>query len=87
MGFTLIYIFLNKTIFSLVKLSKLNKLIIGLKMSASEQFTQEEIRLKQDRERQAYWRRWGCYLSDRSWGTVREDYSKDGSAWEYFDFE
>ncbi len=56
-------------------------------MSASEQFTQEEIRLKQDRERQAYWRRWGCYLSDRSWGTVREDYSKDGSAWEYFDFE
>ncbi|AFZ34473.1 hypothetical protein Sta7437_0888 [Stanieria cyanosphaera PCC 7437] len=56
-------------------------------MSTSEQLTQEEIRLKQDRERQAYWRRWGCYLSDRSWGTVREDYSKDGSAWEYFDFE
>jgi hypothetical protein len=56
-------------------------------MSVSEQFTQEEIRLKQDRERQAYWRRWGCYLSDRQWGTVREDYSKDGSAWEYFNFD
>jgi len=30
------------------------------------------------------WRRWGPYLSDRQWGTVREDYSEDGSAWEYF---
>jgi Glycosyl hydrolase family 63 C-terminal domain len=32
----------------------------------------------------AAWRRWGPYLSDRQWGTVREDYSADGSAWEYF---
>ncbi|WP_107671113.1 glucosidase [Cyanothece sp. BG0011] len=56
-------------------------------MSSSKQLTQEEIRLKEDRERQAYWRRWGCYLSDRQWGTVREDYSKDGSAWDYFSFE
>jgi hypothetical protein len=30
------------------------------------------------------WRRWGPYLSDRQWGTVREDYSHDGSAWEHF---
>ena len=30
------------------------------------------------------WRRWGPYLSERQWGTVREDYSADGSAWEYF---
>ena len=29
------------------------------------------------------WRRWGAYLSERQWGTVREDYSPDGSAWEY----
>ena len=29
------------------------------------------------------WRRWGPYLSDRQWGTVREDYSPDGTAWEY----
>src|ERR1700710_1041629 len=30
------------------------------------------------------WRRWGPYLSDRQWGTVREDYSADGAAWDYF---
>lgn len=30
------------------------------------------------------WKKWGPYVSDRQWGTVREDYSKDGSAWEYF---
>jgi hypothetical protein len=29
------------------------------------------------------WRRWGCYVGDRSWGTVREDYSADGDAWGY----
>ena len=56
-------------------------------MSESPKLTQEEIRLKEDRERSAYWRRWGCYLSDRQWGTVREDYSPDGSAWEHFTFE
>ena len=32
----------------------------------------------------AHWNRWGPYLSDRQWGTVREDYSSDGSAWDYF---
>src|SRR5215210_5879718 len=30
------------------------------------------------------WRRWGCYVSERSWGTVREDYSATGDAWDYF---
>ena len=30
------------------------------------------------------WRRWGPYLSERQWGTVREDYSADGDAWDYF---
>ncbi len=34
-----------------------------------------------------HWRRWGPYLSDRQWGTVREDYSADGNAWDYFPFE
>ncbi|MCW3059866.1 MAG: uncharacterized protein JWQ02_1687 [Capsulimonas sp.] len=43
----------------------------------------EEIRLAQSRERTAHWKRWGPYLSDRAWGTVREDYSTDGSAWDY----
>ncbi len=33
------------------------------------------------------WKRWGLYVSDRSWGTVREDYSKDGNAWSYFPFQ
>jgi hypothetical protein len=46
--------------------------------------TAEEERLLQDRDRTAYWKRWGSYLSDRQWGTVREDYSKTGEAWEYF---
>ena len=35
------------------------------------------------RERTAHWKRWGPYVSERQWGTVREDYSRDGSAWEY----
>ncbi len=56
-------------------------------MSQTPKLTQEEIRLQQDRERKAYWRRWGCYLSNRQWGTVREDYSADGSAWDDFTFE
>src|ERR1035438_1478337 len=37
--------------------------------------------------RTAHWRRWGPYLSDRQWGTVREDYSPNGAAWDYFPFE
>jgi len=37
--------------------------------------------------REQHWRRWGPYLSERAWGTVREDYSPDGTAWEYFPFE
>src|SRR6478735_3317173 len=44
----------------------------------------EEIRLNEDRERSKYWKRWGPYLSERAWGTVREDYSADGAAWDYF---
>ncbi len=46
--------------------------------------TPEKLRLQQDRERTAYWKRWGPYVSERQWGTVREDYSRDGAAWEYF---
>ncbi len=45
--------------------------------------TREEQRLLESHKRSRYWRRWGAYLSDREWGTVREDYSADGSAWEY----
>src|SRR3989441_815589 len=46
--------------------------------------TQEEQRLEAARERTAHWKRWGPYLAERQWGTVREDYSADGTAWEYF---
>ncbi|NJN00977.1 MAG: glucosidase [Leptolyngbyaceae cyanobacterium RM1_1_2] len=46
--------------------------------------TAEELRLQQNQERTAYWKRWGPYLSERQWGTVREDYSPYGSAWDYF---
>src|SRR5271163_3111445 len=45
---------------------------------------QEHIRLDQARTSQIPWRRWGPYLSERQWGTVREDYSDDGNAWDYF---
>jgi len=46
--------------------------------------TQEERRLQDARERTDHWRRWGPYLADRQWGTVREDYSPHGTAWDYF---
>ncbi len=46
--------------------------------------TAEEKRLEEARERTAHWRRWGPYLTERQWGTVREDYSPYGNAWEYF---
>jgi hypothetical protein len=44
----------------------------------------EKKRLQESKERTKHWKRWGPYLSERAWGTVREDYSKDGSAWDYF---
>jgi len=49
--------------------------------------TAEEMRLAEARHRMAHWRRWGPYLSERAWGTVREDYSADGEAWQYFPHE
>jgi hypothetical protein len=49
--------------------------------------TQEETRLEESRERRVHWKRWGPYLSERQWGTVREDYSPYGSAWDYFPHE
>ena len=50
----------------------------------SIQETAEGKRLAEDRDKKKYWKRWGSYLSDRQWGTVREDYSDNGTAWEYF---
>ena len=44
----------------------------------------EETRLKEDRERTKYWKKWGPYVAERQWATVREDYSEDGDAWSHF---
>src|SRR5262249_29487314 len=46
--------------------------------------TREHVRLEEDRRRLRYWKRWGPYLSERAWGSVREDYSAYGTAWDYF---
>ncbi|HKY43965.1 MAG TPA: hypothetical protein VJM50_12810, partial [Pyrinomonadaceae bacterium] len=46
--------------------------------------TAEEKRLEEARQRAKHWKRWGPYLSERAWGTVREDYSEYGTAWDYF---
>jgi Mannosylglycerate hydrolase MGH1-like glycoside hydrolase domain len=46
--------------------------------------TNEEIRLRESDQRKKHWKRWGPYLSERAWGTVREDYSATGEAWDYF---
>ncbi len=46
--------------------------------------TAEHARLEQDTNREVYWKRWGPYLADRQWGTVREDYSANGDAWNAF---
>jgi Mannosylglycerate hydrolase MGH1-like glycoside hydrolase domain len=51
-------------------------------MAASN--SEETRRLQEAREQQLPWRRWGPYLSERQWGTVREDYSESGDAWNYF---
>jgi hypothetical protein len=46
--------------------------------------TAEDRRLEEARTRKKHWKRWGPYLSERQWGTVREDYSPNGTAWEFF---
>ena len=49
--------------------------------------TNEQKRLNAAREAGVPWKKWGPYLSERQWGTVREDYSQDGNAWNYFTHE
>jgi hypothetical protein len=46
--------------------------------------TKEAERLEEDARRERNWKRWGPYLAERQWGTVREDYSADGTCWDYF---
>src|SRR5712691_873169 len=49
--------------------------------------TAEAARLEESTSRSVHWKRWGPYLSERQWGTVREDYSEFGTAWDYFPHE
>ena len=53
----------------------------------SQPLDPERQRLSSDRERLHNWKRWGPYLSERQWGTVREDYSEDGNCWGFFPHE
>jgi len=46
--------------------------------------TPEQVRLGEERNQKARWKKWGPYVSERQWGTVREDYSPSGDAWNYF---
>ena len=53
----------------------------------SRDLTAEEIRLGEDSRRERFWKLWGTYLSERQWGTVREDYSADSDVWNSFSFD
>ncbi|MGO9066109.1 MAG: MGH1-like glycoside hydrolase domain-containing protein, partial [Myxococcaceae bacterium] len=57
------------------------------RLGPSSGSTAEHQRLEQSRARTRHWKRWGPYLSERSWGTVREDYSPGGTAWDDFPHE
>ncbi|TKY89593.1 hypothetical protein EX895_001378 [Sporisorium graminicola] len=54
---------------------------------ASHWMSKEDQRLQEDGEKKRHWKRWGPYLSERQWGTVREDYSANGDAWSHFPHE
>ena len=56
-------------------------------MTSATDATREGRRLSSSSSDDSAWRRWGPYVSARQWGTVREDYSPDGSAWEFFPFD
>jgi len=53
----------------------------------SDHLTPEHLRLEEDARRAKNWKRWGPYVSERQWGTVREDYSPNGDAWNYLPHE
>ena len=64
--------------------SKITSLSAREEHSAEQRETREQRRLNDARESGIPWKKWGPYLSERQWGTVREDYSQDGNAWNYF---
>jgi hypothetical protein len=53
-------------------------------MNSQSSLIAEAIRLSEDRARTKNWKRWGPYLSERQWATVREDYSPYGNCWDFF---
>jgi hypothetical protein len=55
-----------------------------MRVTADGHADAETQRLQEDARREKNWKRWGPYLSERQWGTVREDYSENGDAWDYF---
>ena len=55
-----------------------------MKPHKTKEMNAESKRLEEARTNQIPWRKWGPYLSERQWGTVREDYSESGNAWDYF---
>ncbi len=59
----------------------------AINMNDPQNSIKEADRLRDHRRQFADWKLWGPYISDRAWGTVREDYSPDGAAWDYFPFE
>ena len=56
-------------------------------MKPTETLNTERQRLEAQNEGRENWRLWGRYLAERPWGTVREDYSEGGSAWDYLDHD
>jgi hypothetical protein len=56
-------------------------------MKPNEILNAERQRLEAQRQGREDWRLWGPYLAERAWGTVREDYSEGGTAWEYLDHD
>src|SRR5262244_2551456 len=57
---------------------------VAMEASQTNEPNAEQIRLQDEHEGRAAWKKWGPYLSERQWGTVREDYSSNGDAWNYF---
>ncbi len=69
---------------AVVELAEHTKSLNSTAVPTSFNQTAEAVRLKQSHDRSANWQRWGSYLAERQWGTVREDYSENGECWDYF---
>jgi hypothetical protein len=65
-------------------MSSQTKSSVGRRGTGATRTIAEHQRLQQCRDQGVAWKKWGPYLSERQWGTVREDYSEGGDAWNYF---